>query len=927
LAPPNAFAPKSESKDSHKKSKPSAGAPITVNEQQADKLSSFFARQRELTGAQRPDKPPSMSSHSFYNGRPAPMNSKRPAATAAAAPSSAASPAAAVAAQPSGAKPMIPTSAVSRGGKNSGGKTAEIVNGKIVRRRPAPVAVQHAQIQLPSDEEYPSGSHFSSLICVVCLAEYDDIIVAELDDLMGNGDDDAESSSSSDEEPAASDSEDESERSEPEERAMDSDVEEALAETQKDAVAPVVLRRDKKAAARAAAAASGTTPVAAAPKPLMPKVSLKELDSKERAPAAKDSFGKDSWAELGLSERLVKHLETNMNKLRPTKVQALAIPKLLDGRDLLVQSPTGTGKTLSYVLPILQQLSSQPQRVTREDGTKALIIAPTRELCLQIYEVMEFSTKACVNLVPGIIIGGEKKKSEKARLRKGITLLVSTPGRLLDHLRTTECFKFDALRWLVFDEADRLLDMGFEQDIKGILAALNAKVWQRQAVLISATLRGGIRALADLFLHDPMFVYVGGGEQDANGEAGAEESKKRKQPDDDESEKEEGEEGTKTFDEIFAARQQQSATQFTVPKSLMQMYVECDLKMRLPALGALLRGKVEHAPNKHFKCIVFVSTCDSVDFHHSLYSHSYWPDDLPSRKKDDDDIKAMDSDDEPEVDANVERAPLIDVPLYRLHGNLPQAERTDTYFRFCKAEAGILFTTDVAARGLDLPALDCIVQFDAPEETTDYIHRVGRCSRMGRKGEAVIFLREEELGYLDVLRRYQINPQKMALLTVLSYLKVKGGPPRQSNAPLESVLQTQFQRIVASDTNITDLARYAYHSYCRAYAAYPKELKQIFHIRSLHLGHAARSFGLTATPSHLKPNEKDERKRNSAKSLAFQKWKRVNRYGAQDESEQNDSRGGSGGFRGRGGARGGSRGGFRGAFGGRGGARGGFQRK
>ncbi len=294
----------------------------------------------------------------------------------------------------------------------------------------------------------------------------------------------------------------------------------------------------------------------------------------------------------------------------------------------------------------------------------------------------------------------------------------------------------------------------------------------------------------------------------------------------------------------------------------------------MTALGALLRGKVEQSKIKQFKAIVFVSTCDSVDFHHALFSRSFWPDDLPARgagdtggesdsdEDDDDDMagaslkgrktikghKAQKA--AAALDPNAERAPLIDVPLYRLHGNLAQIERTETYFRFCKAEAGILFTTDVAARGLDLPALDCIVQYDPPEETTEYIHRVGRTARMGRKGEAVLFLRPEEMAYLDVLKTFQINLQKISLMTVMHYLKCKD-VPRQSSAPLENVLQTQFQRIVASDEDVAGLARHAYHSFCRAYAAFPKAMKKIFHVRNLHLGHVARSFALISPPSQL----------------------------------------------------------------------------
>lgn len=119
-----------------------------------------------------------------------------------------------------------------------------------------------------------------------------------------------------------------------------------------------------------------------------------------------------------------------------------------------------TGKTLAYLLPLINDLMKQEKQIQRGDGTRALIIAPTRELCSQITDILVKLTKSCVWIVTGSISGGEKKKSEKARLRKGVTVLVCTPGRLLDHLKTTEAFHLVNLRWLVLDEADRLLDMG-----------------------------------------------------------------------------------------------------------------------------------------------------------------------------------------------------------------------------------------------------------------------------------------------------------------------------------------------------------------------------------------------------------------------------------------------------------------------------------
>lgn len=144
-----------------------------------------------------------------------------------------------------------------------------------------------------------------------------------------------------------------------------------------------------------------------------------------------------------------------------TTVQALTIPASVDRKqNLLLKSQTGSGKTLAYLIPVIHDLMTMTPSVERNDGTMALVIAPTRELCNQIADVLAKLTKCCVKIVGGSISGGEKKKSEKARLRKGVGVLVSTPGRLLDHVRSTESFNLTKLRWIVLDEIDRLLDMG-----------------------------------------------------------------------------------------------------------------------------------------------------------------------------------------------------------------------------------------------------------------------------------------------------------------------------------------------------------------------------------------------------------------------------------------------------------------------------------
>nr|CAD7394283.1 unnamed protein product [Timema cristinae] len=231
----------------------------------------------------------------------------------------------------------------------------------------------------------------------------------------------------------------------------------------------------------------------------------------------------------------VSNLKQNLGLEKLTTVQQKSIPVVLLGRDALIRSQTGSGKTLAYALPIVEALQRVRPKVCRADGIRAVVVVPTRELALQSYEVFIKLVKSFTWLVPGCFVGGEKRKSEKARLRKGINILVGTPGRLLDHVQKTESFRLDNVEWLVLDEADRLLDMGYEQEVASFVSALdnqhNSKqqpslkdhseyetdpesdpkplvttTRSRQTLLLSATLTSAVERLAGLTLKDPVFV-------------------------------------------------------------------------------------------------------------------------------------------------------------------------------------------------------------------------------------------------------------------------------------------------------------------------------------------------------------------------------------------------------------------------------------
>ncbi len=179
-----------------------------------------------------------------------------------------------------------------------------------------------------------------------------------------------------------------------------------------------------------------------------------------------DLFNGSLYSELPLNPHLVECLKTKLGISKLTVAQRLAIPHILKKHDVLLKSPTGTGKTLAFAVPIVEGLLSSSPRVypvrffphhqtQRSDGVLALILTPTRELALQTHEVLTSLLQSFVWIVPGVVMGGERKKSEKARLRKGVNVLVGTPGRLLDHLQHTQSLVMKNVRWLVLDEADR----------------------------------------------------------------------------------------------------------------------------------------------------------------------------------------------------------------------------------------------------------------------------------------------------------------------------------------------------------------------------------------------------------------------------------------------------------------------------------------
>jgi ATP-dependent RNA helicase DDX18/HAS1 len=367
------------------------------------------------------------------------------------------------------------------------------------------------------------------------------------------------------------------------------------------------------------------------------------------------------FSDLNLSEKTMKAIE-DMKFENMTEIQQRGIPPLLAGRDVLGAAKTGSGKTLAFLIPAVEMLSAL--RFKPRNGTGVIVVSPTRELALQIFGVAR-ELMAHHSQTYGIVIGGANRRAEAEKLMKGVNLLIATPGRLLDHLQNTQGFVFKNVKALIIDEADRILEVGFEDEMRQIIKVLPKE--DRQTMLFSATQTTKVEDLARISLRPgPLYINVD--------------------------------------------HQKEHST----VAGLEQGYVICDSDKRFLLLFSFLKRNLKK------KIIVFFSSCNCVKYHAELLNY-------------------------------------IDLPVLDLHGKQKQQKRTNTFFEFCNAKQGTLICTDVAARGLDIPAVDWIVQFDPPDDPRDYIHRVGRTARGSNgKGRSLMFLQPSEVGFLSQLKEARV---------------------------------------------------------------------------------------------------------------------------------------------------------------------------
>lgn len=348
-----------------------------------------------------------------------------------------------------------------------------------------------------------------------------------------------------------------------------------------------------------------------------------------------------TFKDLGIVKELCDACEQLKWKY-PSAIQREALPVALQGKDIIGLAETGSGKTGAFALPILQSLLDNPQRLY------ALVLTPTRELAYQIGEQFE-ALGATIGVLCAVIVGGMDMMTQSIALAKKPHIIVATPGRLVDHLENTKGFSLKTIRYLVMDEADRILNMDFEEEVDKMLRVIPK---DRITYLYSATMTKKVQKLQRASLKDPVKVEVSG--------------------------------------------------KYQTVDSLQQSYIFLPSKFKDVYLVYMLN---ELAGNSF---IIFCSTCANTQ----------------------------------RVSFMLRNLGFTAIPL---HGQMTQAKRLGSLNKFKSKSRSILIATDVASRGLDIPHVDVVINFDIPTHSKDYIHRVGRTARAGRSGKSVTLVTQYDV--------------------------------------------------------------------------------------------------------------------------------------------------------------------------------------
>ena len=482
------------------------------------------------------------------------------------------------------------------------------------------------------------------------------------------------------------------------------------------------------------------------------------------------------FKDLPLSQKTINGLsETKYYKLTP--IQRATLPHSLAGRDILAASKTGSGKTLCFLIPLLECLYRE--RWSKEEGLGVLVILPTRELAIQVFEVLNKIGKYH-NFSVGLVIGGNNVEKEKEAINY-MNILIGTPGRILQHVTETAMFSADNLKMLIIDEADRILDEGFEENITEILNYLPTN---RQTLLFSATLTKNLKRLVKLKLSSPEYINLSNTDSVITNEVDIEELNKN-----------ELSIMKSQSNEIAKAEDDNSGL---IPKNLNQFYTIVEAHEKVDVLYSFFKT------HKMSKCLVFVTSVKQVRFFSEVF------------KK----LK-------------------LGMTILDLHGRQSQGKRSSTFYTFSqKRNSVVLFATDVLSRGVDFPAIDWVIQLDAPEDISAYIHRVGRTARYKSEGSAILFVSSKEEAFIEELKQKKIDIRKMKF-------------QRNKIKPMAAVVRS----IISEKPDMVQMAEKAVSSYIKSVALFSN--KKVFDIKSIDLNKLCLSYGIISAPKLVVKKEEE----------------------------------------------------------------------
>ena len=408
---------------------------------------------------------------------------------------------------------------------------------------------------------------------------------------------------------------------------------------------------------------------------------------------------KSKFSELPLSHKILKGL-SEAKYFKMTPIQRATLPHSLAKRDIMGASKTGSGKTLCFLIPTLENLYRDGW--SKGQGLGALIILPTRELAIQTFEVINKIGKY-FNFSVGMVIGGNKYDTEQKAINQ-MNILIGTPGRLLQHMSETPMFNADNLQILIIDEADRVLDEGFEEDINELLTYLPKN---RQTLLFSATLTKNLKRLIKINMNQPEYINLSHTDFVLNEEV--------------------IEKLNQNELSILKTKQNEqnnnksSINNLLIPVNLFQAYTIVEPEERLNVLYSFLKM------HKTQKILVFVSSRKQVRFFTEVFKH----------------LK-------------------LGMLFLDIHGKQSQGKRSNIFYTFSQKRGSVvLFATDIASRGVDFPAIDWVIQLDPPEDIAQYIHRIGRTARYKSQGNSILFVSSKEEEFINELKNKEIDIKKI----------------------------------------------------------------------------------------------------------------------------------------------------------------------